>query len=80
MEKMKVKRSDSDLSDYCLDRLFDPEQLYYTPMEQLIKQYKTRDLLYFLIYLYAFDLIKIIYSKISHCDMIFQIKIYTNKK
>lgn len=54
MEKMKVKRSDSDLSDYCLDRLFDPEQLYYTPMEQLIKQYKTRDLLYCLINLFNY--------------------------
>lgn len=35
----------SDLSDYCLDRLFDPEQLYYTPMEDLIKRYKKVDLM-----------------------------------
>jgi len=48
MEKMKIKRSNSDsssMSDFCLDRLFDPEQLYYTPMEDLIKKYKTRKLL-----------------------------------
>jgi hypothetical protein len=48
MENMKIKRSNSDsssMSDFCLDRLFDPEQLYYTPMEDLIKKYKTRKLL-----------------------------------
>ena len=47
MEKTKTKRSDSDaisLDDFCLDRLFDPEQLYYTPMEELIKQYAKRNL------------------------------------
>ncbi|CAF0895723.1 unnamed protein product [Brachionus calyciflorus] len=38
------ERSDSEWSFY-LDRLFDPEQLYFTPMEELIKRYKKRNLL-----------------------------------
>ena len=29
---------------YYLDRLFDPEQLDYTPMSELIKRYKKRNL------------------------------------
>lgn len=37
-------RSSSELSDYCLDRLFDPEDLYYVPIDELIKRYKKRDL------------------------------------
>ena len=36
--------STSSLDDYCLDRLFDPEQLYYTPMDELLKRYPIRDL------------------------------------
>ena len=42
----RKKRNDSieSLDDYCLDRLFDPEELYYTPMEELLKRYKKRSL------------------------------------
>lgn len=40
----KVERPESSLDDYCLDRLFDPEELYYTPMDELLKRYKKRDL------------------------------------
>lgn len=37
--------TDSALSSFYLDRLFDPEQLYYTPMEELLKRYKKRNLM-----------------------------------
>ena len=45
-------RSDSVWSqdDYCLDRLFDPEELYYTPMDILIKRYKIRNLRFYFKY------------------------------
>jgi hypothetical protein len=42
---MQTEKPPSVMSDYCLDRLFDPEDLYYTPMEELLKRYKKRDLL-----------------------------------
>lgn len=47
VEIPRRKRNESieSMDDYCLDRLFDPEQLYYTPMEELLKRYKKRDLL-----------------------------------
>lgn len=32
------------MDDYCLDRLFDPEELYYTPMDELLKRYAKRNL------------------------------------
>ena len=31
---------------YYLDRLFDPEELYFTPMDQLLKRYKKTNLRY----------------------------------
>lgn len=40
-----VERPDSAISDYCLDRLFDPDDLYYVPIKELVKKYKTRDLM-----------------------------------
>ncbi len=43
--RMQTEKPPSVMSDYCLDRLFDPEDLYYTPMEELLKRYKKRDLL-----------------------------------
>ena len=44
--KFKHSRPDtaSTMDDYCLDRLFDPEELYYVPMEELVKRYKHRNL------------------------------------
>ena len=42
---MQMESSPSVMSNYCLDRLFDPEDLFYTPMEELLKRYKKRDLL-----------------------------------
>ena len=42
----KTTTSDGDESDdYCLDRLFDPEDLYYVPMRELVKRYKKRNLM-----------------------------------
>ena len=41
----KKKESIVSLDDYCLDRLFDEEGLYYTPMDELLKRYKKRDLM-----------------------------------
>ena len=41
----KKKESIESLDDYCLDRLFDEEGLYYTPMDELLKRYKKRDLM-----------------------------------
>jgi len=45
-KKKPIRRSESSLSmdDYCLDRLFDPEELYYTPMDELLKRYTKRNL------------------------------------
>jgi hypothetical protein len=40
----KRKESIETLDDYCLNRLFDEEGLYYTPMDELLKRYKKRDL------------------------------------
>jgi hypothetical protein len=40
----KRKESIESLDDYCLNRLFDEEGLYYTPMDELLKRYKKRDL------------------------------------
>lgn len=44
MALKNIERPDSEWS-YCLDRLFDPEELYYTPMDELIKRYKKRNLM-----------------------------------
>jgi len=46
LKRHAIMRQDSSASmdDYCLDRLFDPEELYYTPMDELLKRYKTRNL------------------------------------
>lgn len=54
--KTTLQRNDSILSmdDYCLDRLFDPEELYYTPMDELLKRYKKRNLR-FLSSIYSFS-------------------------
>ena len=40
----KRQESIESLDDYCLNRLFDEEGLYYTPMDELLKRYKKRDL------------------------------------
>lgn len=47
---MKAKRTsktidDDEVDDYCLNRLFDPEELYYVPMRELVKRYKKRNLM-----------------------------------
>lgn len=45
-EKRRQKSASSIVSDdYCLERLFDPEDLYYTPMNELLKCYKKRNLM-----------------------------------
>jgi hypothetical protein len=41
-KKVKVRLPSPE--SYYLERLFDPEELYYTPMEELLKRYKKRDL------------------------------------
>ena len=45
--KMKKRRPStaSTMSDYCLDRLFDPEELFYVAISELVKRYKMRDLM-----------------------------------
>jgi hypothetical protein len=47
-KKMKHNRLPSP-ENYYLDRLFDPEDLYYTSMDELLKRYKKRDLMYFML-------------------------------
>jgi hypothetical protein len=42
--RLKNEQSYDEWTDYCLDRLFDPEELHYTPMPELLKRYKKRDL------------------------------------
>ncbi|RNA45019.1 EF-hand domain-containing C3orf25 [Brachionus plicatilis] len=44
MALKNIERPESECS-YCLDRLFDPEELYYTPMDELLKRYKKRNLI-----------------------------------
>ena len=44
-QQRKRKDSIQSLDDYCLNRLFDEEGLYYTPMDELLKRYKKRDLM-----------------------------------
>ena len=44
-QQRKRKDSVQSMDDYCLNRLFDEEGLYYTPMNELIKLYKKRDLM-----------------------------------
>ena len=41
--KVKVRLASPD--SYFLERLFDPEELYYIPMSELLKRYKKRDFL-----------------------------------
>jgi hypothetical protein len=38
--------SEENVEDYYLDRLFDEEQLYFTPMEELLKRYKKIDFMF----------------------------------
>jgi hypothetical protein len=42
--RLKQEQSQEEWTDYCLDRLFDPEELHYTPMPELLKRYKKRNL------------------------------------
>jgi hypothetical protein len=42
--RIQLGKEQEDWDDFCLDRLFDPEELHYTPMPELLKRYKKRDL------------------------------------
>ena len=42
--RLKQEQNAEEWSDFCLDRLFDPEELHYTPMPELLKRYKKRNL------------------------------------